>query len=128
MANKDMTAREFYTAVIALANVPTALSDYAKSAIAKLDEKNANRKVSKSALAHKAENDDVKGAILAALSDGKVWVAATLSAKVGVSTQKISALTRQLADDGKIVVSDVKIQGKGKVKGYALADTQGEGD
>lgn len=85
--------------------------------------------------AHKAENDGFKNAILVALADGKVWVAATLAAKLGVSTQKVSALAKQLADNGEIVVSDVKIQGKGKVKGYALptpsadeVEDEGEGE
>ena len=110
--------------------------DTSTNAIAALDKKNADRKVSKSALAHKSENDGFKTAILAALADGKVWVAATLAAKLGVSTQKISALAKQLADNGEIVVSDVKIQGKGKVKGYALPapadevedESEGEGE
>lgn len=135
MANVTFkTEREFLNAVIK-AEVSDAITEFAKGRIAALDKKNEQRKVSKSALAHKAENEDFKNAILAALADGKVWVAATLAAKLGVSTQKISALAKQLADNGEIVVSDVKIQGKGKVKGYALptpsadeVEDEGEGE
>lgn len=62
----------------------------------------------------------IENAILAALADGKVWVAHTLAAKLGVSTMTVIVFAKQLADNGEIVVSDVKIQGKRKVKGYAL--------
>ena len=110
------TNRDFLT-LVSNGTINDEVKAFAKEQIAKLDEKNEKRKVSKSALAHKSENDGFKAAILATLADGKVWVAATLAAKLGVSTQKISALAKQLADNGEIVVSDVKIQGKGKVKG-----------
>lgn len=120
-----MTARDFYEAVIALANVPADLSDYAKSAIAALDKKNADRKTSKAALARQAENDGLKAAILAALEgDDVVKVAADLAVELGVSTQKASALARQLAEDGTIDVVEVSIPKKGKVKGYKLFATE----
>ena len=128
------TNRDFLT-LVSNGAINEEVKAFAKEQIAKLDEKNEKRKVSKSALAHKSENDGFKNAILAALADGKVWVAATLAAKLGVSTQKVSALAKQLADNGEIVVSDVKIQGKGKVKGYALptpsadeVEDEGEGE
>ena len=126
MANVTFkTEREFLNAVIN-ANVSDAITEFAKGRIAALDKKNEQRKVSKSALAHKAENEDFKNAILAA--DGKVWVAATLADKLGVSTQKISALAKQLVDSKQIVASEVKIPNKGKVKGYALPTTESEGE
>jgi phage shock protein A len=84
------------------------------------DEKNAQRKVSKSAMAHKAENDSFKSAILAALADGTTKKACDLATALNVSTQKISALAKQLVDCGAITVSDVKVKGKGTVKGYTL--------
>lgn len=128
MANVTFkTEREFLNAVIN-ANVSDAITEFAKGRIAALDKKNEQRKVSKSALAHKAENEDFKNAILAALADGKVWVAATLADKLGVSTQKISALAKQLVDSKQIVASAVKIPNKGKVKGYALPTTESEGE
>ena len=120
MANVTFkTEREFLNAVIE-ANVSEAISECAKGRIAAPDKKNADRKVSKSALAHKAENDSFKTAILAALADGQIHVASELSEILGVSTQKVSALARQLAEDGTIEVDDVPIKGKGKVKGYSI--------
>ena len=114
------TEREFLTAIVNGEFKPEFV-EFAQARIAALDKKNAQRKVSKSALAHKAENDNFKSAILAALVADKFTIASDLDAAVGVSTQKISALARQLVESGDIVVTDVPIKGKGKVKGYALA-------
>lgn len=119
------TEREFLTAIVK-GDFGTEFTDFAKARIAALDKKNAQRKVSKSALAHKAENDGFKSAILAALADGTTKKASDLATALNVSTQKISALAKQLADDGAITVSDVKVKGKGTVKGYTLATVEDE--
>jgi DNA-binding transcriptional regulator GbsR (MarR family) len=44
--------------------------------------------------------------------------ASEVAEKVGVSTQKASALLRQI---GGLEVTELKVKGKGKVKGYAIA-------
>jgi len=119
-------AREFYNAVIA-ANISADLTEYAQKLIDGLDHKNAQRKVSKSALAHQAANADLKGAIVQALANGQK-TAADLATILGVSTQKVSALARQLVEDGAITVDDVKVKGKGKVKGYALSTDDEDGE
>ena len=120
MATIFKTNREFLNAVIK-ADVSKDITEFAQAQIAALDKKNAQHKVSKSALAHKAENDGFKSAILAALADGTTKKASDLATALNVSTQKISALAKQLADSGAITVSDVKVKGKGTVKGYTLA-------
>ena len=117
------TEREFLTAIVN-GDFGTEFTDFAKARIAALDKKNADRKVSKSALAHKAENDNIKGAILAALVADKFTVTADIAAAVGISTQKASALARQLVESGAVIVTDVSVKGKGKVKGYALAPAE----
>lgn len=117
------TEREFLTAIVK-GDFGTEFTDFAKARIAALDKKNAQRKVSKSALAHKAENDGFKSAILAALADGTTKKASDLATALNVSTQKISALAKQLADSGAITVSDVKVKGKGAVKGYTLVTVE----
>lgn len=119
------TEREFLTAIVK-GDFGTEFTDFAKARIAALDKKNAQRKVSKSALAHKAENDGFKSAILAALADGTTKKASDLAIALNVSTQKISALAKQLVDSGAITVSDVKVKGKGTVKGYTLATAEDE--
>ena len=113
------TEREFLTAIVN-GDFKPEFVEFAKGRIAALDKKNADRKVSKSALAHKAENDNLKGAILAVLVADKPTIASDLAAAVGVSTQKVSALARQLVETGAVTVCDVPVKGKGKVKGYAL--------
>ena len=119
------TEREFLTAIVK-GDFGTEFTDFAKARIAALDKKNAQRKVSKSAMAHKAENDGFKSAILAALADGTTKKASDLATALNVSTQKISALAKQLVDCGAITAADVKIKGKGTVKGYTLATADGE--
>ena len=44
----------------------------------------------------------------------------SISEKHEISTQKTSALMRQLAQSGKVEVSEVKVKGSGIVKGYTI--------
>lgn len=113
------TNRDFFT-LVSNGTINDDVKAFAKEQIAKLDKKNADRKVSKSALAHKSENDGIKSAILSKLTTNKPTIASELAATIGVSTQKISALARQLATEKVIAVCDVPVKGKGKVKGYTL--------
>lgn len=117
-----MTQREFFTAV-ASANISDSITEYATSAIAKLDEKNAKRKTTGTAT--QKANKVIKDTILSAMEKGVTYTAAEIVA-LGIegvtSTQKVSPLMKQIADTGKIIISEVKIKGKGKVKGYTLAD------
>lgn len=120
MADK-MTKREFLTA-IAEAEVSAELKEYAAEALVKLDEANAKRKAKPSKKA--AENAPIKEAIVAILSDETQTAtdiaAAVTEAGIEISTQKASSLVRQLVDEGKAAVEDVKIKGKGTQKGYTL--------
>ena len=118
-----MTNREFYTAVIAIENAPADIVEYAQAAIVKMDETNAKRKEkagdkpSKKAL----ENAPIIESITAVLST-EVQTAATIAEAVGISVNKASALLRQIVASGVAVSTDVKVAGKGSVKGYALAE------
>lgn len=117
-----MTQREFFTAVIS-ANISDSITEYATSAIAKIDEKNAKRK--STGTATQKANVAIKEAIVSAMEAGETYTASAIVA-LGIegvtSTQKVSALMKQIAETGKVVVSEVKITGKGKVKGYTLAE------
>ena len=81
----------------------------------KLDAENEKRKnrVSKKAL----ENEPVKEAIVAILTD-EPKTATVIGKEIEISTQKASALLRQLVEDGKVEKTDVKVKGKGTQKGY----------
>ena len=109
-----MTKREMYEAIVN-GNVTDEVVEMAKNEIIKMDERNARRKnqPSKKAL----ENEPIKAKIVEVLGD-EPMSASDVAEKVDISVQKASALLRQI--DG-LNVTEIKVKGKGKVKGYALA-------
>ena len=112
-----MTNREFYEAVIkAVENEE--LKNFAKEAIEKLNHRNESRanKPNKTQIA----NEPIKEAILDALTAEPI-TASAIAERVEISTQKASALCRQLVTDGKATVTEVKVAKKGLQKGYAKA-------
>lgn len=111
-----MTQREFFTAVIE-SEISEELTAYATAQIEKLDAKNANRssKPSKKSL----ENEPIKAAILETLTD-EYQPAAAIALALDISTSKASALLRQLNNEGKIEVVEMKVPKKGKCKGYRV--------
>lgn len=118
-----MTKREFLMDVIGAIEGKegvdvVAVRDYAMDQIAKMDERNATRssKPTKTQL----ENEAVKEQILAAFEVGEVLVASAVGERVGISTQKASALCRQLVEVGSLEVHEVKIPKKGKQKAYSI--------
>ena len=113
-----MTNREFFEKV-EKGEITEEVKAHATEAIAKLDKRNADRqaKPSKTAL----ENAPIKVAILEYLVGKSEEVASVIAENVGISTSKASALCGQLVAEEKIVATEVKIKGKGKVKGYTLA-------
>jgi len=120
-----MTKREFLNAVVD-ANLSEEMSAFAKKEIASLDKRNATP--SKAEKEKRAENEKLKVAIAAVLADGTVRVASEIASTVGMTTSKASALLRQMSEAGAVAVSEVKIKGKGKVKGYALVTTEADSE
>lgn len=114
-----MTNRDFYTAVIN-ANVSVELTDFAKSAIEKLDHKNETRKT-KGTPTQRA-NAELKTQIFDYMNENpnRVYTAKELADNFGVVTQKISPLMKQIADTGAIDILDVKDSKNNKVKGYKV--------
>lgn len=110
----NMTKREFLNAVIEQV-ADAELKLYAEKELTKMDERNAKRShtPSKTAIA----NEPIKAQIKSILTD-EPHTASEIANTVGISTQKASALLRQI--DG-LNVTEIKVKGKGKVKGYALA-------
>lgn len=126
-----MTKREFLNEVIAVIDGTSEvdvleLKDFAKAEIVKLDERNANR--SSKPTKTQIENEPIKEKILEILSTGERMVASAIAEKVGISTQKASALCRQLVESKKLKVEDVKIPKKGKQKAYVVNTTANEED
>ena len=120
MANTTMTQRMFLEMVVN-ANISDEMTAYAMERIKHLDDVNEHRKA-KGSKTQRA-NVEVKKAILASLEENTVYTASQV-AEMGIegitSTQKASALLRQMTETGKLTVTDIKIKGKGKVKGYSL--------
>lgn len=114
-----MTNREFFEKVTKGGEITEDMIIHATEAIAKLDKRNADRKEkpSKTALA----NEPIKVSILEYLVGKSEVVASAIGEALSISTSKASALCGQLVAENKVVASEVKIKGKGKVKGYTLA-------
>ena len=116
----EMTRREFFVAVMGLENVDAELKLFAEKEIEKMDERNAKRKNSPSKKS--IENEPIKEKIVEFVKGcEEPQIASVIAEKVEISTQKCSALCRQLVDNGTLKSEEVKIKGKGKVKGYSLA-------
>ena len=118
-----MTNREFYQAVIE-ANINDELTAFATAGIEKLDHTNSLRKdaTAKKALEKEAERAPIREAIMSVMTT-EPKTATTLIAEAGVEIkpQAIPSLLKGLVEDGTVVKSDVKVIGKGKQRGYALA-------
>ena len=119
-----MTNREFYQAVIN-ANINDELTAFATAGIEKLDHTNSLRKdaAAKKALEKEAERAPIRNAIMAVMTT-EPKTATTLIAESGVEIkpQAIPSLLKGLVEDGTVVKSEVKVTGKGKQRGYALAE------
>ena len=108
-----MTKREMFEAIVN-GNVTDEVVEMARVEIEKLDARNAKRRntPSKTAVA----NEPIKAKIVEVLTN-EPQTASEIATKVEISVNKASALLRQI--DG-LTVTEVKVKGKGKVKGYAL--------
>lgn len=115
----EMTRREFFNAV-AEGHITDEHKLFAEKEIVKMDERNAKRKAQPSKKS--VENEPIKEKIVEFVSgcEGSV-IASEIANAVEISTQKASALCRQLVEIGTLKVEEVKVKGKGKVKGYSLA-------
>ena len=96
------------------------VKEFAKASIAKLDKKNENRKNSTSPKQEK--NEDFKSNIYDDMvaEPNRVFTAKEIADKYDVSTQKVSALLRQMVDTGTIRSFEIKDSKKNKVKGYQI--------
>lgn len=111
-----MTKRDFYVSV-ANGTINDEVIEKANELIEKLDAENEKRKnrVSKKAL----ENEPIKERIVEVLGE-EPKTATEIGAEIEISTQKASALLRQLVEAGSVAKTDVKVKGKGVQKGYTL--------
>ena len=109
-----MTTREFFENVITMVE-DAEIQEKAKALIEALDRRNAKRaeRPSKTAIA----NEPIKAEIAKILTN-EPMLASEIAQKIEISTQKASALLRQM----DVKVTDVKVKGKGTQKGYFIAE------
>ena len=113
-----MTNREFYNAIVN-DTMNDEIKAFAEEAIIKLGERNAKRnsKPSKTAI----ENEPIKAKIVEFVTErNEFCIAGAIAEALEISTQKASALCRQLVADGKLVEKEVKVPKQGKRKAYGL--------
>lgn len=109
MANK-MTKRDYFNSLLSLDEVQSnaALVDFINHELDLLAKKNsAERKPT----AVQVANEGIKTAILSALSETPVTISELQKSAPGLAeltNQRISALVRQLVNDGKVVRSEDK--------------------
>lgn len=118
---EKMTKREFLMAVIAKVE-DAELKLFAEQEIEKMNERNAKRKNSPSKKS--IENEPIKAKIVEYLGredELDFATASEIANEVEISIQKASALCRQLVESGTLTSEEVKVKGKGKVKGYQIA-------
>lgn len=132
MTTSIMTNRNFFKAVANGKTITNEMREKANEMLAKMDEANAKRssKPSKAQIA----NEPIKAKILEILATAPMTSAVLREKFVEngeeISVQKVSSLCRQLAGDGLLVESEVKIPKKGVQKQYAVpsTDVENEGD
>lgn len=119
-----MTQREFYEAVVN-ANVSEELTAFAQAGIEKLDKTNETRKekAAEKAAAKEAEKAPIRDAIFAVITD-EPKTASTLIEEAGVEIkpQAIPSLLKPLIEAGQVGKTDIKVSGKGSVRGYVLLE------
>lgn len=115
-----MTNREFLNAIATNETLPTEIVEHATAALAKMDAANEARKNKPSKKA--TENAPIMEQIATEVLGTEVVTATTVAETVGISVQKASALLRALVAEGRANVTDVKVAGKGTMKGYTIAD------
>lgn len=113
-----MTIREFLNTIIS-ANISAEATAFAQAEIEKLDKRNAKRAAtpSKTAIA----NEPIKAQIVELVkASAKPMFASEIGTALTLSTQKVSALCRQLVKAELLSVSDMKVKGKGSQKAYTV--------
>lgn len=119
MANK-MTNRQALT-LIANGNITEEVRAWALGEIAKLDKKNAKRKVEEGTI--KVENRPIADAILVALANGSM-LSTDLAKTIGQTTQKTNGVAGEMVKLGLLVKAKVKVKNKGDQTAYSLVVTE----
>ena len=116
-----MTQREFYAKVIEIVE-DAEVKAFAEAGIEKLDKTNEARKekTAEKAAAKEAEKAPIREAIFAVITtEGKTASTLIEEAGVEIKPQAIPSLLKPLIEAGEVIKTDIKVKGKGTVRGYA---------
>ena len=118
---KPMTLREFYEAIIAKEEITDEMVAIAVKKLEQMDRKNEYaRNHKKSGNSKKAkENAEVKAKIAELMADGQERKAKEIAEALDLSQQKVSALARQMVEDGMLTSKEEKVKAGRLVKVYA---------
>lgn len=110
MANqKKKTQRDFYNELLALA-INDEQKDFINGRIAQLDKKSASK--SNGQTATQKANAELKNKILAEMEDGKQYTVTAMLKELDcvaeLTNQKVSALMKQLVEDGLVEKTEDK--------------------
>ena len=122
VSSSDITMRQYHEAVIS-GNITDAIIEKARAEIAKLDAVNAKR--AEKAAEKAKENDPIKNAIYNLLVEKGAMVSSAIAMELTtpeaeITTSKASSMCRQMVEERRLTVEDVKVKGKGKVKQYSI--------
>lgn len=119
-----MTMKAFLSAVIATEGIAPEVAEFASAQLVKIDEKNAKRRTTPTKA--QVANADLLAVILSGMTEGQTVTASEVATAQGITTQKASAILSGGVKSGALTATEVKVKGKGKVKGYSLP-TEGAG-
>lgn len=112
-----MTQREFITKAIE-ANISEEMNAKGAELLVGLNKRNAQKSATMTKT--QKENEVLKAEMVDKLEKGKGYLAAEIGVVMGFSTSKASALAKQLVDEGKATVANVKVKNKGTQKSYTI--------
>lgn len=113
-----MTRKDFYNAVIE-ANINEDMNKFAEKELAKLAHEAEYRR--NTPTKKQRENEDIKAVILTHFTAGVALSGAEVAESVGITPQKANALLRQLVNEGKLSVEEIK-NGKRLVNSYSITE------
>ena len=116
-----MTNRDFLKTISANETLPADVREHADKMLAQMDATLEKRKAkpSKTAIA----NEPIKQAIIEfIMGRNELCIASAVAEAVEISVQKASSLLNQLAEDGKLTKTEVKVPKKGMQKAYGLVE------
>ena len=122
---KPMTRREVYNAVLG-GNISEEVLNWFRAELSKMDTVNEKRKTQPSK--KDKENQPIKESIFSLLTEKGGMVASAIGEVLEISTSKASALCRQMVEEGRLSVAEVKSpkKGGGKVKQYTAIKSESE--